>query len=66
MRDIFAPLFVISAEITPPKKKYVMKYNEFCYFRTNDVKITKSGVEITPLKEKYVIKYNESSIFFFF
>jgi hypothetical protein len=43
--DIFAPLFVISTEITPPKNKYLIKYNEFCYFRTNDAEITKSGVK---------------------
>ena len=35
-----------------------MKYNEFCYFHINDVKIT-------PPKKKYVMKYNESSIFLF-
>ena len=43
-----------------------MKYNEFCYFRTNDAEITKSGVKITPAKKKYIMKYNESSIFIFF
>ena len=65
MSDIFAPFFVIFVEITPSKKKYVMKYNEFCYFHTNETKITKSGMEITSPKEKYVMKYNESSNFFF-
>jgi hypothetical protein len=54
--NIFAPLFVISAEIRPPKNKYVMKYNEFCYFRTNDAEITKSDVKITPPKKKYEMK----------
>ncbi len=40
--------FVIFAEISPPKKKYLMKYNDSCYFRTNDAKITKSGMVTQP------------------